>query len=82
VANAGVRGRPIEPLVLSAQERAYLESGGGGGGPTNPIPNGGANGGLFSSPTGGAGTNANPPGNLLSLGGASGGSLFVPVSPR
>jgi hypothetical protein len=25
VANAGVRGRPIEPLVLSAQERAYLE---------------------------------------------------------
>jgi hypothetical protein len=56
--------------------------GGGGGGPTNPIPTGGANGGLFSSPTGGAGTNANPPGNLLSLGGASGGSLFVPVSPR
>ena len=25
MANAGVRGRPIEPLVLSAQERAYLE---------------------------------------------------------
>jgi FixJ family two-component response regulator len=25
VANAGVRGRPIEPLVLSAQERTYLE---------------------------------------------------------
>jgi len=25
VANAGVRGRPIEPLVLSAQERAHLE---------------------------------------------------------
>jgi transposase len=25
VANAGVRGRPIAPLVLSAQERAYLE---------------------------------------------------------
>jgi hypothetical protein len=25
VANAGVRGRPIEPLVLSPQERAYLE---------------------------------------------------------
>jgi hypothetical protein len=25
VANAGVRGRSIEPLVLSAQERAYLE---------------------------------------------------------
>jgi FixJ family two-component response regulator len=25
VANASVRGRPIEPLVLSAQERAYLE---------------------------------------------------------
>jgi hypothetical protein len=23
--NAGVRGRPIAPLVLSAQERAYLE---------------------------------------------------------
>ena len=25
MANAGVRGRPIVPLVLSAQERAYLE---------------------------------------------------------
>ena len=25
MANAGVRGRPIEPLVLSAQERTYLE---------------------------------------------------------
>ena len=25
MANASVRGRPIEPLVLSAQERAYLE---------------------------------------------------------
>jgi hypothetical protein len=25
VANAGVRGRPIEPLILSAQERTYLE---------------------------------------------------------
>ena len=25
MANAGVRGRPIEPLVLSQQERAYLE---------------------------------------------------------
>ena len=25
MANAGVRGRPIKPLVLSAQERAYLE---------------------------------------------------------
>jgi hypothetical protein len=25
VANARVRGRPIAPLVLSAQERAYLE---------------------------------------------------------
>jgi hypothetical protein len=25
VANAGVRGRPIAPLVLSAQERTYLE---------------------------------------------------------
>ena len=25
MANAGVRGRPIAPLVLSAQERAYLE---------------------------------------------------------
>jgi len=25
VAKAGVRGRPIEPLVLSPQERAYLE---------------------------------------------------------
>jgi hypothetical protein len=25
VANAGVRGRPIAPLVLSQQERAYLE---------------------------------------------------------
>jgi transposase len=25
VANLGVRGRPIEPLVLSAQERTYLE---------------------------------------------------------
>ena len=25
MANAGVRGRPIEPLVLSPQERAYLE---------------------------------------------------------
>src|SRR5882724_5645234 len=25
VANAGVRGRPIAPLVLSPQERAYLE---------------------------------------------------------
>jgi hypothetical protein len=25
VANAGVRGRPIEPLVLSALERTYLE---------------------------------------------------------
>ena len=25
VANAGVRGRPIEPLVLSAQELTYLE---------------------------------------------------------
>jgi hypothetical protein len=25
VANAGVRGRPIAPLVLSAQERSYLE---------------------------------------------------------
>lgn len=25
VANAGVKGRPIAPLVLSAQERAYLE---------------------------------------------------------
>ena len=25
MANAGVRGRPIAPLVLSVQERAYLE---------------------------------------------------------
>jgi hypothetical protein len=25
MANAGVRGRPIAPLVLSAQERGYLE---------------------------------------------------------
>ena len=25
MANAGVRGRPIVPLVLSAQERSYLE---------------------------------------------------------
>ena len=25
MANAGVRGRPIAPLVLSGQERAYLE---------------------------------------------------------
>jgi DNA-binding NarL/FixJ family response regulator len=25
MANAGVRGRPIVPLVLSAQERLYLE---------------------------------------------------------
>ncbi len=25
MANAGVRGRPIAPLVLSPQERAYLE---------------------------------------------------------
>ena len=25
MANAGVRGRPIAPLVLSAKERAYLE---------------------------------------------------------
>ena len=25
MANAGVKGRPIEPLVLSAQERTYLE---------------------------------------------------------
>jgi transposase-like protein len=25
VTNAGVRGRPIAPLVLSSQERAYLE---------------------------------------------------------
>jgi|SRR6516164_4829229 len=25
MANAGVRGRPIEPLVLSTRERAYLE---------------------------------------------------------
>jgi hypothetical protein len=25
MANAGVRGRPIAPLVLSAQERPYLE---------------------------------------------------------
>ena len=25
MANAGVRGRPIAPLVLSSQERAYLE---------------------------------------------------------
>jgi DNA-binding NarL/FixJ family response regulator len=25
VGNAGVRGRPIAPLVLSAQERTYLE---------------------------------------------------------
>ena len=25
MANAGRRGRPIAPLVLSAQERAYLE---------------------------------------------------------
>ena len=25
MANAGVRGRPFEPLVLSAEERAYLE---------------------------------------------------------
>jgi hypothetical protein len=25
VANVGARGRPTEPLVLSAQERAYLE---------------------------------------------------------
>jgi FixJ family two-component response regulator len=25
VANTGVRGRPIEPLVLSAQERTYLQ---------------------------------------------------------
>ena len=25
MANAGVRGRPIAPLVLSTQERAYLE---------------------------------------------------------
>ena len=25
MANAGMRGRPIAPLVLSAQERAYLE---------------------------------------------------------
>ena len=25
MANAGVRGRPITPLVLSPQERAYLE---------------------------------------------------------
>ena len=25
MANADVRGRPIAPLVLSAQERAYLE---------------------------------------------------------
>ena len=25
MANAGVRGRPIEPLVLSEQERTYLE---------------------------------------------------------
>ncbi len=25
MANAAVRGRPIEPLVLSAQERTYLE---------------------------------------------------------
>ena len=25
MANAGVRGRPIEPLVLSAPEHAYLE---------------------------------------------------------
>jgi DNA-binding CsgD family transcriptional regulator len=25
VVNAGMRGRPIAPLVLSAQERAYLE---------------------------------------------------------
>ena len=25
MANAGVRGRPIEPLVLSVQERTYLE---------------------------------------------------------
>ena len=25
MANAGVRGRPIAPLMLSAKERAYLE---------------------------------------------------------
>jgi hypothetical protein len=25
MANAGVRGRPIAPLVLSGQEREYLE---------------------------------------------------------
>ena len=25
MANAGVKGRPIVPLVLSPQERAYLE---------------------------------------------------------
>ena len=25
MANAGMRGRPIAPLVLSAQERSYLE---------------------------------------------------------
>jgi hypothetical protein len=26
MANAGVRGRPITPLVLSGQEREYLEA--------------------------------------------------------